>query len=480
MKKHDFVELKIESYAFEGKGIARINQSELNHINDDSDRKYIIFVHNSYPGDLVKARIQKLKKSYGEATAVEVLKPAKERIEAKCKHFGSCGGCKQQDLNYEFQLKYKEEQVKDIFERLGGFKDFELLPIIKSNEIYHYRNKMDFSFTPQRWLTQDEINKNEDIDKDFGLGFHVPKVYSKVINIEECYLQTDKATEILNFTRDFFKSRKTSIYSSKTNEGYLRNLVLRESFGFKQFMVNLVTFSEDPELMKQYSNELVTKFSFITTVINNINERKAMVAYGDYENVLYGDGIIHDLIGRYKFRISANSFFQTNTLQAEKLYKTALDFAEFNGDEIIYDLYSGAGTISIYVSDYVKQVYGFESVKSAINDARSNCLANEIKNVKPYLADLNKSFLPMLKEKHIPNPDVIIADPPRAGMNPKTINDILTLQPEKIVYVSCNPSTQARDIKLLCEEKYELIKIQPVDMFPQTYHIENVAQLRKK
>jgi len=477
MKKNEIVELEIESYAFEGKGIARINQSKLNHVNIDSDKKYIIFVHNSYPGDLVKAKIMKLKKSFGEAKTIEVLKSGRGRIEASCKHFGICGGCKQQDLDYHFQVKYKQEQVKDIFQRLGGFSEFEMLPIIESNSVFHYRNKMDFSFTPQRWLTVDEINSEKEVDKKFALGFHVPKVFSKVINIEECFLQTDKGTSILNFTRDYFKARNATIYSSVANEGYLRNLVLRESFGLKEYMVNLVTFTDEEEVMMEYSKKLLNEFPFITTIVNNINLRKAQVAYGDFENVYHGEGLIHDKIGKYKFRISANSFFQTNTLQAEKLYQTALEFADFKGEEIVYDLYSGASAISIYISEKVKEVYGFESVRSAVKDGKINCKINKIDNVKTIEADLNKSFLQLLNDKNTPKPDVIIADPPRAGMNPKTVNDILKLGPEKIVYVSCNPSTQARDIKLLCEEKYKLVKIKPVDMFPQTYHIENVALL---
>ncbi len=479
MKKNDIVEFKIEKYAFEGKGIVKINQSELNHLNVNTDKRYVLFVHNSYPGDIVKAKILKLKKSFGEAKTVEVVKPSAERTEAKCKHFGICGGCKQQDLNYESQVKYKHEQVRDSFERLGGFTDFTMLPIVRSEKTYHYRNKMDFSFTPQRWLSEEEIKGEKKIDKNFALGFHVPKVFSKVIDIEECYLQTERATDVLNFTRDFFKSQDTSIYNTRTNEGYLRNLVLRESFGFNQFMVNLVTFTNDEKLMQEYSSELSNKFPFITTIVNNVNLRKAQVAYGDYENVYLGDGFIYDKIGNYKFRISANSFFQTNTLQAEKLYQTALDFAEFNGDEVVYDLYSGASTISIFISQFVKEVFGFESVRAAIKDGKNNCKINNIENVKSFETDLNKSFVPKIIEKKTHKPDIIIADPPRAGMNPKTVKDILELEPKKIVYVSCNPSTQARDIKLLCEEKYKLIKIQPVDMFPQTFHIENVALLVK-
>jgi 23S rRNA (uracil1939-C5)-methyltransferase len=480
MKKNDIVTFKIENYAFEGKGIARINQSELEHISNDTEKKYVMFVHNSYPGDVVKAKVTKLKKSYGEAKTVELIKPSEERIEARCKHFGVCGGCKQQDLNYSSQIKYKHEQVKDIFERMGGFSDFEMLPIIGCKKDFHYRNKMDFSFTPQRWLTDEDLKIEHVLDKDFALGFHVPRVFSKVINIEECFLQSDNATKVLNFTRDFFREKNTSIYSTQTNEGYLRNLVLRESFGSDQFMVNLVTFTEDDELMNEYTDKLVADFSFITTVVNNINLKKAQVAYGDYEKVFLGDGIIHDTIGKYKFRISANSFFQTNTFQAEKLYQTALDFADFKGDEIVYDLYSGASTISIFISQKVKEVYGFESVRAAVKDGKTNCKLNSIDNVKSFEVDLNKSFLSLLEQYKTPKPDVIIADPPRAGMNPKTVNDILKLEPQKIVYVSCNPSTQARDIKLLCEDKYKLIKIMPVDMFPQTFHIENVALLSRK
>ncbi|PID61678.1 MAG: 23S rRNA (uracil(1939)-C(5))-methyltransferase RlmD [Ignavibacteriae bacterium] len=480
MKKNDIIKLKIESYAFEGKGIAKINQSELNHINDNSDKKYIIFVHNSYPGDVVNAEIKKLKKSYGEAVACEILTSGEGRTEAKCKHFGTCGGCKQQDLDYEYQTKYKFEQVKDIFERIGGFSDFKIEPTLKSEKIFYYRNKMDFSFTPQRWLTKDEINSDSNLDKNFALGFHVPKVFSKVINIEECYLQTKEATEVLNFTRNYFKERNTSIYSTKENNGYLRNLVLRESFAFDEFMVNLVTFEDNFEIMKEFSENLSKNFPFITTIVNNVNLRKAQVAFGDFEKVYLGNGQIFDKIDKYKFRISANSFFQTNTLQAENLYQTALDYADFHGSEIVYDLYSGASTISIFVSEKVKEVYGFESVKSAVKDGKTNCEINGIENVKSFEVDLNRSFLPFISEQNIPKPDVIIADPPRAGMNPKTVKDILDIEPKKIVYVSCNPSTQARDIKLLCEEKYKLIKIKPVDMFPQTYHIENVALLLKK
>ncbi len=479
MKKGDVVTLEIESYAFEGKGIARINKSELNHVSDSDNKKYVIFVHHAYPGDVVKAKILKLKKSYGEAKVEEIISPAKGRIVPKCKYFGVCGGCKQQDLEYSLQIKYKEEQVVDIFNRLGGFENYTVEPVLPSEKIYYYRNKMEFSFSAKRWLTTEEINSQAEIDSYFALGLHIPRMFDKVLDIDECFLQSPVSNTILNKTREFFKSRNVSVYSTKTHTGFLRNLVIRISAHTNDIMVNLVTSGEDDDLMHEYTEYLKSEIPEITTIINNINLKKSQVALGDYEKVYAGTGFIYDKIGNYRYRISANSFFQTNTFQAEKLYGVALDFAGFKGSEVVYDLYSGAGTISIFISGHVKKVYGFESVDSAVADAKVNCELNNVNNAGFILADLNKSFIPKVKDLGIELPDVIIADPPRSGMNPKTVNDILKLKPEKIVYVSCNPATQARDIKLLIEGGYKLIKIKPVDMFPQTYHIENVALLKR-
>ena len=293
------------------------------------------------------------------------------------------------------------------------------------------------------------------------------------------FLQSEVSNKILNFTRDFFKKKNTSIYSTKTHTGYLRNLVIKQASLTNDLMVNLVTSEENDELVNEYSDELRKEIPQVTTVINNINKKFAAVAVGEYEKVIYGYGFIYDEIGKHKFRTSANSFFQTNTLQAEKLYQTALDFAELKGNEIVYDLYSGAGTITIFISNKAKKVYAFEAVESAIADAKVNAELNNITNVKFFAADLYKSFLSIVNKYNIPKPDVMIIDPPRSGMHPTTVNDVITLSPEKIVYVSCNPTTQVRDIKLMVEAGYKLIKIKPVDMFPHTYHIENVALLRK-
>lgn len=481
IKKGDIVELQIEKYAFEGKGIARVSKNELLGLNEENgnDKNYVVFVQGSYPGDTVKARLLKIKNSYAEALAINIISPSKDRVKANCKFFGTCGGCKQQDLNYETQVQYKQKQVEEIFNKLGGFTNIEIEPIIQSQNVFHYRNKMEFSFSDKRWLTRAEIANEETLDKDFALGLHIPRIFDKVLDIDECYLQSEAGNKILNFTRDFFKKKNTSIYSTKTHSGYLRNLVIKQSFHTKDLMVNLVTSEENDELINQYSDELRKEIPEVTTIINNINKKFAAIAVGDYEKVIYGSGFIYDEIGKHKFRISANSFFQTNTLQAEKLYQTALDFAELTGNEIVYDLYSGAGTIAIYVSDKAQQVYTFESVESAIADAHVNAELNKIQNVKFFSADLYKSFLPIVNKNKLPIPDVMIIDPPRSGMHPTTVNDVITLSPEKIVYVSCNPTTQVRDIKQMVEAGYKLVKIRPVDMFPHTYHIENVALLVK-
>jgi 23S rRNA (uracil1939-C5)-methyltransferase len=481
IKKGDVAEFQIEKYAFEGKGIAKVSKNELLGLNEENgnEKNYVVFVVGSYPGDIVNARLLKIKNSYAEALVMEILTPSNERVKAKCKFFGTCGGCKQQDLDYDAQAKYKQQQVEEIFHKLGRFSDFEVLPIIPSQNVFHYRNKMEFSFSEKRWLTKEEISKEGILDKDFSLGLHIPKIYDKVLDVDECFLQSEVSNKILNFTRDFFKKKNTSIYSTKTHIGYLRNLVIKQASFTSDLMVNLVTSEENDELVNDYCDELRKEIPQVTTVINNINKKFAAVAVGDYEKVIYGPGFIYDEIGKHKFRISANSFFQTNTLQAEKLYQTALDFAQLKGNEIVYDLYSGAGTITIFISDKAKKVYAFEAVESAIADAKVNADLHNILNIKFFAADLYKSFLPIVDKYNIPKPDVMIIDPPRSGMHPTTVDNVIKLSPNKIVYVSCNPATQVRDIKLMVEAGYKLIKIKPVDMFPHTFHIENVAMLTK-
>jgi 23S rRNA (uracil1939-C5)-methyltransferase len=474
LNKGDIIQIKVDRYAFEGKGIGKV---DLENTSGNSEQdSFIVFVNGAYPGDVVLAKIKKLKKSYAEALVEEVITPSPQRVQPRCKYFGTCGGCKQQDLNYKQQTAHKQEQVEDMFKHDGGFNDFEIENILPSENTFYYRNKMEFSFSDLQWLTFiEEINNFS--NKGFFLGLHVPNNFEKILDIEECFLQSELSSHILNFTREFFKKRHATIYSTKTHSGYLRNLIIRQAQKTKDVMVNLVTLEENELLMKEYASAITSKFPEITTIINNISKKKASIAVGDYEIVYHGSGYIYDRIGNYKFRISANSFFQTNTIQAEKLYNTALEFADLKGDEIIYDLYSGAGTIAIYVSEFAKEVYGFESVESSIYDAKENLEINQIDNVTFVQADLYKSFLAFTNV--LPKPEVVILDPPRGGMHSVTVKDVLELNPGKIVYVSCNPSTQVRDIKMFVDGGYKLVKIRPVDMFPHTYHIENVALLVK-
>ena len=473
MNKGEIIQVKVDKYAFEGKGIGKIN-FENPSVTVEAD-SFIVFVNGAYPGDTVSAKIKKLKKTYAEAFVEEVITPSSQRVEPRCKYFGTCGGCKQQDLNYEQQIAYKQEQVENMFMHDGGFESFKIETILPSENVFYYRNKMEFSFSELEWLK--EFNDETPTTKGFFVGLHVPGNYEKILDIDECFLQSELSTNILNFSRDFFKKRNISIYSTRGHSGYLRNLVVRQSQNTKDLMINLVTFEENESLMKEYVSAITGKFPEVTTIVNNVSKKKAAIAVGDFEIVYHGSGYIYDRIGDYKFRISANSFFQTNTIQAENLYNTALEYADLKGEEVVYDLYSGAGTIAIYVSGKAKEVYGFESVESSIFDAKANLEINKIENVSFVQADLYKSFLPFTTV--IPKPDVVILDPPRGGMHSKTVKDVLELNPEKVVYVSCNPSTQVRDIKLFIEAGYKLVKIRPVDMFPHTYHIENVALLIK-
>ena len=341
MNKGDLIQIKVDKYAFEGKGIGRV---ELNGDSENNELdSFIVFVNGAYPGDTVSAKIRKLKKSYAEAVVEKVIIPSPKRIQPRCSYFGTCGGCKQQDLDYAQQIAYKQEQVEDIFKHDGGLSGYLIENILPSENIFYYRNKMEFSFSELQWLTLiEEINDFS--NKGFFAGLHVPNNFEKILDVNECFLQSELSSDILNFSREFFKKRNISIYNTKTHSGYLRNLIIRQSQKINDIMINLVTFEENELLMKEYVTAITSKFSEITTIVNNISKKKASIAVGDYEIVYHGSGYIYDKIEEYKFRISANSFFQTNTIQAEKLYNTALEYADLNGNEIIYDLYSGAGT----------------------------------------------------------------------------------------------------------------------------------------
>ncbi len=465
MSNNNEIILKIDSLSAEGKGVAR------------SEGK-VFFVDGGVPGDVVRCIELKLKKNYGNARVIEVLEPSQNRVQPRCKYFGTCGGCKLQYLDYISQLEFKYKNVVDAFERIGGIKNPNVLPVIGSSNDYFYRNKMEFTFSRQRWLFEEEKDYTSEEKTCFGLGLHVPKHFEKVVDINECWLQSKLSNTILDTVRKFVKEKCLTIYSTKVHEGYLRHLVIRTSEATGEIMVNLVTTYDEPDTMVALANLLKKEVPQITTIVNNITDRKSMVAFGDSEKIYYGSGCIHESLGNYRFRISSNSFFQTNSKQAERLYSTVKDFANLSGSENVYDLYSGTGTIAIYISDMAASVVGIESVESSIQDAVNNSVLNNINNCDFILGELKDRLTKNTDWFHEhPKPDVVVIDPPRSGIHSKVINEISILQPKRIVYVSCNPPTQARDVRSFMESGYVVEKIQPVDMFPQTFHIESVALL---
>jgi 23S rRNA (uracil1939-C5)-methyltransferase len=429
-------------------------------------------------GDTVEATIYKAKKSYIEAQFTKLLSPSPLRTEPKCEVFGICGGCKWQHLDYSAQLQQKNKQVLDALVHIGGFRHIQMLEPIGATAIYHYRNKVDFSLSTSRYLLPNELNApRSDKRNDFALGFHAPQRYDKVIDIDQCHIAPEEANIALNAVRTFALNHNLSIYDTRTHNGFLRNLVVRKAFRTKQLMVNLVTNWHDASLMNQLLTALHNALGeLLTTFVNNISTKKNTVAFGEEEFVIFGSGFITERLGNYDFKISANSFFQTNSEQAERLYETVRDFAGLSGNETVYDLYSGTGSISIFISNHCKKVLGIELVESAVQDAITNATDNRITNCSFKQLDLMKFETLRTELEAFGMPDVVITDPPRAGMHPKAVQTMLQFAPKKIVYVSCNPASLARDGKMICDSgMYRLVKVQAVDMFPHTNHIESVA-----
>ena len=459
IKKGMDVELEIESLAFGGMGVSRINDK-------------VTFVKNAIPGQTVTARITKKRTSYLEARSLEVLTESPHFVPVKCEHFADCGGCTFQNLDYEQQVSAKELQVKDVFRRIGGFKDVDCDSIVKCEEIFHYRNKMEFTFSNQEYVPESEKERSP---SKFALGLHAPGRWDKILNINECHIQTEVANEILNSIKEL--SSGIEPYNIREHTGFLRNVMIRVAANTNEIMVNIVTSRDEPQTLDTMLDSLTTKFPNITSIVNNITTRKAGVSMGEHQIVLHGNEYMLEKLGDYEFMISADSFFQTNTRQAEKLYDIVLEESQLTGNEIVYDLFCGTGSISLFLSKHAKMVYGFELVMSAVQDAMQNAIHNKVKNAWFFGGNLENLFRENPEARGLELPDVIVVDPPRAGLHVKTIEDIIEKSPKRIVYVSCNPASQARDIALLCNEKYELKKLRPVDMFPHTPHVENVATL---
>ena len=442
-----------------------------------------IFVRDVAPGDIVDVRAKKSRKNFFEAVPVQFKELSKNRTNASCRHFGTCGGCKWQHISYGFQAEQKQKIVEDNLQRIGKVQLPEINPIIKSENTFHYRNKLEFTFSNKRWLTREEIDSGNEFDNN-ALGFHVPKLFDRIVDIEECLLQPEPSNEIRNEVRTYGLRHNLSFYDIRTKQGLLRNLIIRNSI--KGELMVIVQFGEASEEIFSLLDHLKESFPEISSLLYVINT-KGNETFHDLEVITYdGQGFIQEEMPTYKdpeeklkFRIGPKSFYQTNSHQAQVLYKTAVEMAGFTGDETVYDLYTGTGTIALYLASLVGKVVGIEYVESAIEDAKINARENEITNVEFLAGDMKDVLNEDLITRH-GKPDVVITDPPRAGMHKDVVEKLLEFAPTRIVYVSCNPATQARDLALL-DEKYEVKIVQPVDMFPHTSHIECVVllELRK-
>ncbi|WP_282075770.1 23S rRNA (uracil(1939)-C(5))-methyltransferase RlmD [Maribacter aquivivus] len=437
----------------------------------------VIFLNNTVPGDVVDVQTTKKRKAYFEGTAINFHSLSDKRVDPVCQHFNVCGGCKWQDMGYEHQLFYKQKEVENNLKRIGHLDLPELTPILGSEQQYFYRNKMEFSFSDSRWLTLEEVKSDNQIEDRNALGFHIPGMWDKILDIKKCHLQKDPSNAIRLETKKFAVENGLTFFNPRNQYGMLRTLMIRTS-SIGEIMILVQFFENDKEKRELLLNHLSITFPEITSLLYVINPKQNDTIY-DQEIICFSgrDHIFEEMEG-LKFKINAKSFYQTNSEQAYELYKITRNFADLKGDELVYDLYTGTGTIAQFVSKKAKKVVGIESVPEAILDAKANAERNEIDNVDFFVGDMKNVF----NEQFIAQngiPDVIITDPPRDGMHKDVVQQILNIAPKKVVYVSCNSATQARDLELM-KEMYDITKVQPVDMFPQTHHVENVVLLEKK
>lgn len=458
--------ITITDVAAEGKAIAKVDN-------------LVIFVPYAVPGDVVDLQIKRKKHSYAEAEVVKVHQYSDKRVKPFCKHFGICGGCKWQCLSYEDQLFYKQKQVVDNLTRIGKVEIPEVSPILGSKHIKEYRNKLEFGFSNKKWLTQEEISSGQKFDNMDAVGFHIPGAFDKILDIDQCLLMSDINNRLRNSIREYAISHQLSFYDLRAQTGLLRNMMLRTSATgeIMLLMQFCIRTDEEQSQANQVLAHVHTNFPEVTSLLW-VNNLKCNDTIGDLDIQTYaGTDYIYETMENLRFKVGPKSFYQTNTEQAYELYKVARNFAGLTGNELVYDLYTGTGTIANFVAKQARQVIGIEYVPEAIEDAKVNAQLNNLDNTLFYAGDmkdiLNREFI----EKH-GTPDVIITDPPRAGMHTDVIDTILLASPQRIVYVSCNPATQARDLQLL-SVAYQVKAVQPVDMFPQTHHVENVVLLEK-
>ncbi|MEP6617149.1 MAG: 23S rRNA (uracil(1939)-C(5))-methyltransferase RlmD [Ginsengibacter sp.] len=456
--------LEITGYAAEGRSLGRLGGK-------------VLFVEGAVPGDVADVLLTKNKKDWAEGRAVKFTTLAGNRIEPFCIHFGTCGGCKWQMLPYPQQLVYKQQEVEQNFRRIAKVPVPELLPIIGSAKTTCYRNKLEFTFSNKRYLTNQEIDKSKEIPQENALGYHAPRVFDKIIDIKECYLMDDVNNVIRNTIRRYAVENKLTYYDIKNHSGFLRNIVIRYCTT-GDLMVNLVVGYEDSSAIKTLADHLLQVVPSITTLLYTVNT-KWNDSTGDLSSITYfGKGYVVEEMDGFRFKISSSSFFQTNTKQAENLYTVAREFAGLSGNETVYDLYCGTGTIGLFLSKGAKKIIGVDVTLRSIEDARENATLNSVDKASFFAGDVTDVCNDDFFIEH-GMPDVIITDPPRAGMHEKLIKKLLGIAAARIVYISCNTATQARDINLLAE-KYTVVKVQPVDMFPHTHHIECVVLLKLK
>ena len=455
-------EVRIESAGIQGRGVARADGM-------------VMFIENAVPGDLVDVEIFKKKKSFMEGKTVFIHEASPSRIQPDCKHFGVCGGCKWQHMDYRMQLEVKQNGVVDNLERIAKVAFPPLEPILAADPHYYYRNRLDFAFSSKRWLDAADMNQ-EGINLN-GLGFHIPGRFDKILDVSHCHLQGGSSNDIRNSIKSYAVEHELSFFDPRSQEGFLRNLIIRNA-GNDELMVILVFTKDDASVIEKMLEFLVKSFPEISSLIWIINSKRNDTIYDLDFQVYKGKGHIIERMEGLEFKVGPKSFFQTNSKQAQELYRIAADFAGFTGNENVYDLYTGAGTIACYIASKVRHVVGIESVPEAVADARNNAALNGIVNASFFAGDMKDILVESFFENH-GKPDVIITDPPRAGMHEKVIQQILNAEAEKIVYISCNPATQARDLALF-DEKYVVERVRPVDMFPHTEHVENVVLLRKR
>jgi len=435
-----------------------------------------VLIQDAVPGDLVNVSVFKKKSSYLEGKAVEILRPSEYRVNPKCIHFGVCGGCKWQNLAYSAQLRFKQDEVENNLKRIGGFHDLKVSPILGSAQEYYYRNKLEFTFSNSRWLTLDEIRDSEATYERDALGFHIPGQWSKVLDIKKCHLQAEPSNSIRLEAKRFAVENGYDFYDLKNQEGFLRTLMIRSNQK-GEFMVMVQFFREDEPKRIAFLENLRRKFPEIVSLLYAINPKGNDSIYDLEIQVYAGEDHLMEEMEDLKFKIGPKSFYQTNPQQAYELYKITRDFADLKGDELVYDLYTGTGTIAQFVSKKAKKVVGVEAVQEAIDAANANAVRNGITNCTFYCGDMKDIFDDAFIEAN-GTPDVIITDPPRDGMHKNVVENILKINPKRVVYVSCNSATQARDLEMM-KHQYKIVKVQPVDMFPQTHHVENVVLLER-